>query len=482
MDLTTALLHASDPARPQPKPLPEPTRSGPSFADFARANRRAEARDHAADRARDAAGESARDLARANSDRANSNRAERSDQVRRDTERADNRADSRTNRGREAQNGVTADETGDRPRFGYGTEDDRTPRSRENRLEKLPLDAAFIEAVRKVVGEALQEATGKSSLFGGSEDGELFSEVTDLGKIASEALLLALAPTEAELGDAADEGGQLVDELLAEGEALLGTGELVPQIAGSAGMDGETAKPLPGSQAGTATHIVSLPDSGETLARSPDGADTVRADTGQATQPAQGAVAAQPGAEVKQPAQVASADVAPVEAPREAREGEQRAQLAGPRLDSGGSDLSRMQRVTGPAALSQHHNGILVADTGHRNYEIRFAAGDLGQIRVELQMEGQKPEASILFNNADAEKPLRDQFATLQTRLASLGIENLVLRQDTAGGWGNNSAPGFGDRQAPQGGTGDAAMPALETEYYLMVPELTADGRLDIRF
>lgn len=478
MDLAAALLNTPEPARTQPKPAFEAanSRPGSSFADIAQANARANER--AAENNR-AASRASTDRAneRANAERANTNRAnaDKSSADRANAERANERANVRA----EANE---ANANRDDPRFEYGAEDLPDRRRTGGRLQDLPLDEAFIEAVRKVVSDALQESTGKSALFGGSENGELFSGVTDLGKIASEALLLALAPTAEEAGNLAEGTADAAAELLADAEGLLTEGE-VPQIAGvaqTAANPGEGEKAAPTPVPANPSHIVSLPNAGDSLAA--DGTEQVRTET-QTVTSTQVAGAAQQVTEIKQPAQMAApaAEAAQIETPREVREGD-RAQMAGPRGETAGSDLSRMQRVTGPAVLSQHHNGILVADTGHRNYEIRFASAELGQIRVELQMDGQKPEASILFNNADAEKPLRDQFTTLQARLASLGIENLVLRQDTAGGWGNNGAPGFGNGQAGQDGTGEKPMPAMETEYYLMVPELTADGRLDIRF
>lgn len=171
-------------------------------------------------------------------------------------------------------------------------------------------------------------------------------------------------------------------------------------------------------------------------------------------------------------------DFAPIEAHRETREGD-RQQLSTQRDGSVAPDLSRMQRVNTAGGISQHHNGILIADTGNKTYEIRFNSVELGQIRVELQMDGSKPEASVIFNNQDAEKPLRDLFGSLQSRMASLGIENMSLRQDT----GRN--PGGEDASGGQGVVGednaDGNTDATGVTYYI-APDMTEPGRLDIRF
>ena len=171
-------------------------------------------------------------------------------------------------------------------------------------------------------------------------------------------------------------------------------------------------------------------------------------------------------------------DAAPVEAPRETREGD-RQQMSAQRSESVAPDLSRMQRVNNTAGISQHHNGILIADSGNKTYEIRFASAELGQIRVELSMDGAKPEASVLYNNADAEKPLRDLFGSLQTRMANLGIENLSLRQDTGRNPGGDDTSG--NQKIAGGNAVDSTADASEITYYI-APEMIDAGRLDIRF
>ena len=125
------------------------------------------------------------------------------------------------------------------------------------------------------------------------------------------------------------------------------------------------------------------------------------------------------------------------------------------------------------------NNGILIADSGNKTYEIRFASAELGQIRVELSMDGAKPEASVLYNNADAEKPLRDLFGSLQTRMANLGIENLSLRQDTGRNPGGDDTSG--NQKIAGGNAVDSTADASEITYYI-APEMIDAGRLDIRF
>ena len=171
-------------------------------------------------------------------------------------------------------------------------------------------------------------------------------------------------------------------------------------------------------------------------------------------------------------------EVVAVDTPREIREGD-RQQFSTQRSEAVAPDLSRMQRVNNVAGISQHHTGILIADSGNKTYEIRFASSELGQIRVELSMDGTKPEASVLYNNADAEKPLRDLFGPLQSRLASLGIENLSLRHEGDRNLGGEDWPG--NPELANEGAAEGMTDASEITYYIAPKRIDA-GRLDIRF